>query len=412
MAQRDVIYDYGGPASTIDGILKDHHVLNKILDLINRRTVLFSRLRTNRTTHGRQFILSVQMGTSQGVGARRENQRLPNPGWGEYEQAHGNVKYLYSTLHITGPAIESTAGNKAAYASALKQALKDCRDGLMLDMQRQVWGDGTGAIGVVADDVTGSATVEVTDPYGLTYDASDPLTPDQCVRLFKRNMNLTITDGTTTVFGTVRSVNPGAGTITLDAPITIGAGARIYRGDEAGLTNQDGELLGLSGAISATGTYLGIDRDGKPEWQSNLLDLSDSISEEAIRSALDLTEINGTGEPDLIITDYVTRRRYEALLQAQKRFVNPMELEGGFKALEFDGLPIVVDKDAPPQRMWFLRTSDWSWYSMRDIGWLDRHGAVLHPVPDFDAWKAYLTTYRELVCQRPNNQTVMFNITG
>src|SRR5690606_3799223 len=135
-----------------------------------------------------------------------------------------------------------------------------------------------------------------------------------------------------------------------------------------------------------------------------------AISEEMIRATIDTIEINGTGSPDLILTDYVTRRRYEALLTSLKRFVNPMQLEGGFKAIEFDGLPIVVDTDAPPQRMWFLRTSDWAWYSMKDMGWLERHGSVLYPIEDYDAWKAYLTTYRELVCERPNNQAVLYNI--
>src|SRR5690606_21255564 len=200
--------------------------------------------------------------------------------------------------------------------------------------------------------------------------------------------------------------------ITLDQNVTVAQGVKIYRGDSGALNNKDGELLGLPAAISATGTYLGISRTGKPEWQGHLVDCDGPLSLQAMRAVVDTISIYGTTEPDLIITDHLTRSRYEALLTSLKRFVNPMQLEGGLKAIEFDGLPIVVDKDAPPQRMWFLNTRDWLWYSMKDIGWLDRHGAILHPVPDMDAWKAYLTTYRELVCRRPNNQAVLFNIVG
>src|SRR5690606_6352778 len=408
---RQVIYDRGGLASTIDGILKDDYVLQQIIDVINRSTVLFSRLRTQATTHGRKFIFAVQLGTSQGVGARPENVQLPNPGFGEYEQAHGNVKYLYSTLYITGPAIEATRGNRAAFADALKQALKDARDGLKLDMQRQVWGDGSGCLGTVAAAVSGSNTVTVTNPYGLTYHTSEPPTAEQSVRLFKRHMSLFF-DDSTPVVAKVVGVNPSADTITLDQHVTVAQGVKIYRGDSGALNNKDGELLGLPAAISATGTYLGISRTGKPEWQGHLVDCDGPLSLQAMRAVVDTISIYGTTEPDLIITDHLTRSRYEALLTSLKRFVNPMQLEGGFKAIEFDGLPIVVDKDAPPQRMWFLNTRDWLWYSMKDIGWLDRHGAILHPVPDMDAWKAYLTTYRELVCRRPNNQAVLYNIIG
>jgi len=409
---RPVIYDRGGPQSTIDGILKDDYVLDRIVDAINRSTVLYSRLRTEATTHGRKFIFAVQFGTSQGVGARAEDTDLPDPGFGEYDQAFGNVKYLYSTLYITGPAIEATRGNRAAFADALKQALKDARDGLVMDLQRQMWGDGSGAIGRVATDATNASTIEVTAPYGLTYDeTTDPLSGDQRVRLFKRNMSLFFDEGPG-VIAKVTGVNPSDGTITLDRAITVSAGTVVYRGNTTTLHNKDAEILGLSAVVSATGTYLGIPRAGIPEWQGHLVDLSGNLSLEAMRAVVDLISIYGTGEPDLIITDHLTRARYESLLTSLKRFVNPMQLQGGFKAIEFDGLPIVVDKDAPPQRMWFLRTSDWLWYSMRDIGWLDRHGAILHPVPKRDAWQAYLTTYRELVCRRPANQAVLFNITG
>lgn len=412
MAERQVVYDKGGVNSTIDGILKDDYVLNQIIDTVNKSTVFLSRLKSNAPTHGRKFIFPIQTGVSQGVGARGENKQLPDAGFGEYDQASGNVKYLYSTIYITGPAIESTKGSKAAFADALKTALKDARDGLTLDMQRQVWGDGTGLIAKVNGAVTSSTTVPVDSPYGLTYDAADALTNDEKVRLFKRNMSLFI-DSTTDVTARVTAVN-NDGSITVASAISADAAAPIYRGDatDATRTSKDSEILGITGAVKNSGTYFGVDRTGVPEWQSSVIDLSGPITEDAMRQALDKALINGTAQPDLILTDFKTRRRYEGLLQAQKRFANPMKLEGGHTALEFDGMPLVADKDAPPQNMWFLRSSDWSWYSMKDIGWIERDGAVLHRVDDYDAFKAVMCTYRELVCKRPNNQVRLHDITG
>lgn len=409
---REVIYDRGGALSTINGLLKDDTTINQIQQVVNNATFMLSQVRQQDTTHGRQFMFPVQFGTSQGVGARGENVVLPDPGFGEYEQALGTVKYLYSTLFITGQAISATSNNRGAFADALKTALRDARDGMSQDLQRQVWGDGTGVLGRVAaaSPAGGSDIVSVTDPYGLTYVASD-LDNRERVMTFRRNMNIFISGAN--VYARIIAVNQD-GTIQLNQAVTVAAGNLIYRGDGTGRTSANNEITGINGLLQATGSYLGLPRAGFPEWQSNLLQLGSGtggdLTEEAMRIAMDTAAINGTGGPDLIVTNHKTRRRYEALLQSQRRFTSPMELKGGYKAIEFDGLPMMVDRDAPPQRMYFLRMADIRWMVMEDIDWMDRDGEVLSRVEDKDAYKAVLFTYRELVTTRPANQTVLFDI--
>lgn len=408
----NVIFDRGQALSTINGLLKDDYVTQEITDAVNKSTVFLSRLGSQKTTHGRQYIFPVQLGLSQGHGARAENAQLPDAGFGEYEQASGTVVYLYSQMYITGQSIEATAGSKAAFADVLKQALRDVREGHKVDVQRQVWGDGTGIIGRVASAVADSTTVPVTDPFGLTY--AGTLDNSQKTRLFKRKMQIFI-DSSTPVATTVTGVNSD-GTITVASPITVDEGSAIYRGDATDLArvNKDKEIHGITAIVSDTGTYLNIDRTGKPEWQANLVDAAGALSEEKMRIALDEALVNGNAQPDLMITDVVTRRRYEALLQSFKRFTNPMQLEGGFTALEFDGRPLVVDKDAPPERIWFLHTPDITWYIMGAANgkFMDRDGAVLDRVPGRDAYQATYYKYADLACKRPANQTVLFGITS
>lgn len=409
---REVIYDKGGVLSTINALLKDDYITQQIQEVVNKSTFMLSRLKTEQTTHGKQFIFPVQTGVSQGTGARGENVILPDPGFGEYEQALGNVKYLYSTMYITGQSISATQNNRAAFADALKTALRDARDGLTLDLQRQVWGDGSGALGRVATSAGPTDTIAVTDPYGLTYVSAD-LDNSEKTRLFRRNMNIYI--ATDDEFAKVIAVNAN-GTITLNQNVTVTANSLIYRGDAVGRTSVNNEITGISGLVQATGSYLGLDRTGRPEWQANIIQLGsgagDFLTEESMRIAMDTADINGTAGPDIIVTNHKTRRRYEGLLQSQKRYVNPMKLEGGYTAIEFDGLPLLVDRDAPPQRMFFLRLADISWMVMEDIKWMDRDGNVLKAVEDKDAYKAVLYTYRELITKKPANQTVLFDITG
>ena len=409
---REVIYDKGGVLSTINALLKDDYITQQIQEIVNKSTFMLSQIKSDQTTHGKQFIFPVQTGVSQGVGARGENVILPDPGFGEYEQALGNVKYLYSTMYITGQSISATQNNRAAFADALKTALRDARDGLTLDLARQVWGDGSGVLGRVQGAVAGSATVAVTDPYGLTYVQSD-LDNSEKTRTFRRNMNVYF--ATSAVFAKIIAVNTN-GTITLNQAVTLADGELIYRGDGTGRTSVNNEITGITGLLRATGSYLGLDRTGRPEWQANVIQMGSgtgaALSEESMRIAMDTAEINGTAGPDLIVTNHKTRRRYEALLQSQRRFVNPMKLEGGYTAIEFDGLPLMVDKDAPPQRMFFLRVADINWMVMEDVKWMDRDGNVLKAVEDKDAYKAVLYTYRELITRKPANQTVLFDIIG
>jgi hypothetical protein len=264
----------------------------------------------------------------------------------------------------------------------------------------------------VSAAATASTTLAVTDPYGLTYVAGD-LENSERTRLFKRNMNIFISGSN--VYARITGVNAN-GTVTLNTAVTAAAGDLIYRGDAVGRTSVNNEITGITGLVKSTGNYLGLARTGFPEWQANLLQIGTgtggTLTEQAMRIAMDTAETNGTAGPDLIVTNHKTRRRYEALLQSQRRFTSPTKLEGGYSAIDFDGLPMMVDKDAPPQRMFFLRVADMRWMVMADTQWMDDDGEVLNRVTDKDAYSAVLYTYRELITTRPANQTVLFDVTA
>lgn len=412
---RQIIYDQGNALSTIDAILKEDYVMNKIVDAVNKTTYLLQAIGEEGTgTGGRKFSFPVQIGVAEGQGSRGENEDLPDEGAGEYVEASGNVRYEYGALYITGQAIEATqgAGAKASYVPALKQGLKDVRDGFKLNTHRQVWGDGSGTLGTVASAVTSSTTVPVTNPYGLTY-VTASLTNGQKTRPYRRGMMVYF--GTAALARKITSIN-GDGSVEVDTAVTLAAGETIVRGDATNKTSANKEVRGISEICKTTGTYLNIPRAGTPEWQANLIQLGSgtggSITEDVMQSALDTNDQYGTDEPDTIVCEHTIRRHYVKLLQADRRFVSPMELKGGFKAVEYNGKPLYVDKMAPPQRMYFLRLANIRWMVMKNIGWISRDGTILKWVEKKDAYRAYLAAYRDLICEAPSNQTVLFDITG
>lgn len=70
---------------------------------------------------------------------------------------------------------------------------------------------------------------------------------------------------------------------------------------------------------------------------------------------------NTLGECDVIITSRAVRRQINALLQAQQRFVDTIEVGAGFRVLSYDGVPILTDlhwEATSPKQILFARRSD------------------------------------------------------
>lgn len=74
-------------------------------------------------------------------------------------------------------------------------------------------------------------------------------------------------------------------------------------------------------------------------------------------AALTLTKIDETidqcaGSPDVMISSKQTRRKLNALLQADQRFVNTTEVAGGFRVLSYDDIPIFASTNVT-NNFWF-----------------------------------------------------------
>lgn len=88
------------------------------------------------------------------------------------------------------------------------------------------------------------------------------------------------------------------------------------------------------------------------------------------------------GEPDMIICSRRTRRQLVAALQASQRFVNTVEVKGGFKLLSYNGIPIYVSTNIP----------DTGTFDGSDITW-DGNGdcSALYVVSTDHVWVGVLT---------------------
>jgi hypothetical protein len=135
-----------------------------------------------------------------------------------------------------------------------------------------------------------------------------------------------------------------------------------------------------------------------------------------MQEAVDLTEaqladdMGGAQSPTIILTTRAIRRKYVDLLVADKRFVDWKVMDGGYKVVEFNGIPIAVDNDAIDGEMYFLYEPSLQIYQMSDLSWMERDGNVLDRLLGYDAYEATLFWYAELGCSRRNVNTIVTDL--
>jgi hypothetical protein len=375
-------------------ILKEDY-LPPVREQLNNDNFVIKKLTDKKQeATGKRFYVPLHYGRNNGVGYRAEGGTLPTAGNQKYKESTGNVRYLYGRIEITGPTMYSTRNDKGAFLRALDSEMKGLTKDLKDQRARAIFGDGTGKLG------TFSAHTSV-----------NTLTVDK-VKYFQVGMKIDIvtSGGVVSVANReVTAINKTAKTITIS-----GAAVTTAATDFAVVTGDYNiETMGIGGIMSQTLSLQGIDPATDTWWKPSRIangGTNRAVTEALMRQAMDLSELEA-GEITLITASYGVRASYESLLQSQKRFVNPMELEGGHKALEFDGKPIIVDRYHESNRMEFIDLDEIDLYQMADFDWMEKDGSILSRVSNKDAYEATMFCYETLVTYKRNAHTELSDIT-
>lgn len=125
-------------------------------------------------------------------------------------------------------------------------------------------------------------------------------------------------------------------------------------------------LTATNGGLKATGIYAGIDRSVQTLWAGNELlngGVARANSFDLMRDAKRTIYVASGEMPDLIICDPTQHENYGKLFGQFRRYVNEITLrgqkvtlDGGYQALEFDGIPVIADIHCPAGQMLFLNS--------------------------------------------------------
>jgi hypothetical protein len=399
--------------ATIESYLKEVYQ-GRIREQLNEEIVALKRITRSgagvtNEVGGKYVTFPIHTRRNSGIGSRFENQALPVPGRQGHAAARVGLKYAYGGVQLTGQAISLSDTDAKAFAKALDNEVEGLKNDLMKDMNRQIYGNGNGAIGVA----TGANTAGVV--------------PVADARLFQIGMVCdtqtgTTVDNTNLVVSSV-SLAPGANTVTFtttpgtalaSADIIVRAGSGIAAGGTK-------ELTGLAAIVSNTGTLYNIDPTVEPEWQASVSangGTPRALSEALMIQMTDSIRTKG-GSTSLILQSLGVRRAYFNLLSQLRQTVNTQEFTGGFSGLAFTTdrgeIPVVADVDAPLNTQWFLNEDAITYYRDEEWHFLDKDGSMWKQVRDsngdYDAYYARMVEYHELGTDRRNSHGVIRDIT-
>jgi hypothetical protein len=403
----------GATLATIESYLKEVYQ-GRIREQLNDEIVALKRITRSgagvtNEVGGKYVTFPIHTRRNSGIGSRFEAEALPTPGKQGHAAARVGLKYAYGGVQLTGQAISLSDTDAKAFAKALDNEVEGLKNDLMKDMNRQIYGNGNGAIGVATGANTG-ATVPVAD-----------------ARLFQIGMVVdtqtgTTVDNTNLVVSSV-SLAAGANTVTFTTtPSTALAAADIIVRAGSGIaTGGNRELTGLAAIISDTGTLYNIDPTTEPEWRATV-DANGgtprSLSEALMIKMTDSIRTKG-GSTSLILQSLGVRRAYFNLLSQLRQTVNTQEFTGGFSGLAFTTdrgeIPVVADVDAPLSTQWFINEDALTYYRDEDWHFLDKDGSMWKQVRDsngdYDAYYARMVEYHELGTDRRNTHGVIRDIT-
>ena len=173
------------------------------------------------------------------------------------------------------------------------------------------------------------------------------------------------------------------------------------------------ELTGLGAIFGTSSTLYGVNRSQNKWLKPYTKTAVGNISESAMQTAIDEIADTAGSDVDFIACSSKVRRYYQDCIKSYKRNIDVMDLQGGFRALTYNGIPVVNDRFVADGDMYLLSTKDFELCQLGDWEWIEGNdGRIIKQKEGYPTYTATLVKYAELICNRPNSQAKLTGITG
>lgn len=360
---------------------------------------LLARIKqTTQDVWGKEIRRLAQYGINGGIGAGTEDGTLPAAAGNNYDQFVLTLKNLYGTIEISDKAVRASENNVGAFVNLLNAEMEGLLKASSFNFGRMLFGDGNGTLGKVSSiDDNGVVTLDSVKNVveGMVVDFLSSAGAAISGAAARRITGVDRANKTITVSGDKLTSTA----VPANSIITV--------------QNSYGkEITGLKAIFSSTGTLYGLDRATHKWLIPHMKSDVGTISETVIQEAIDTLEENAGSRVNFIVCSSGVKRAYQKALAAYKRNVDVMDLKGGYKALSYNGIPVVSDRFCPEGTMYLLNTDDFALHQLCDWKWLEgEDGRVIKQVANKPVYSATLVKYADLICTRPCGQAMLTGIT-
>ena len=346
---------------------------------------------------GKEIRRLAQYGINGGIGAGDEDGTLPSASGNNYEQFVLTLKNLYGTIEISDKAIRASENSSGAFVNLLNAEMEGLLKASSYNFGRMLFGDGSGVISKVINAAMNMINVTNVKNFveGMIVD-------------FRTDDGELISNAVgrkVVCVDRVNSIITVSGTNIDDIMVPAGSMVTVQ-----GSYNQ--EITGLGAIFKTTGDLYGLSRETHKWLIPYIKQNVGEISETVIQTAIDYLEENSGSKVNFIVCSSGVKRAFQKHLSTYKRNLDVMDLNGGYKALSYNGIPIVSDRFCPEGTMYLLNTDDFALHQLCDWKWLEgEDGRVIKQVADKPVYKATLVKYADLICSRPCGQAMLKGIT-
>ncbi|CCY04027.1 MAG: phage major capsid protein [Eubacteriales bacterium] len=388
---------------TAEKALKSFY-LSVIAEQLNTKiNPLLSKIeQTSSDVAGKEIVKLCTYGVNGGVGAGSETGTLPTSGENSYEQFRLTLKNFFGKLEISDKALRASQTDGGAFVNLLNAEMDGLLKASKMNFGRMLYGDGSGKLATVVAKETSDTS---TNDYIKVDDVS------------KFVLGMTIDIATTS--GVIAAAGKNKRIIGIDrankvirisvCPTTaFAANSTVYVQN-----SKDAELTGLEAIFGNSETLYGLTRANFDFLKPYVKSSCGKLTVDAMQSAIDQAEIASGGEINFITASYDVRRNYVATVTAKATNVDVMNVDGGYKAISYSGIPMVADRYVPAGTMYMLNTDDFKLHQLCDWRWIEGEGgSVLHQLAGTPNYYATLVKYADLLCERPSGQVKISGITA
>lgn len=332
-------------------------------------------------------------GVNGGIGAGTEDGALPSATGNKYSNFVSTLKNIYGVIEISDKAVRASENNVGAFVSLLNAEMEGLIKSGTFNFGRMLFGDGTGKLGIAT--TSSGRTLDMTSVKNIEEGMLVDLREDVTGTLLHSGVGIVAVDREKL-------------TVTIDRDISVEPGTFLtIQG------SYQNEITGLEAIFNLNSESLyGLNREENKWLNPYTKAISGNISEIEIQKAIDIIEEKSGNSVNLIVCSWGVRRALQQLFAENKRNIDTVELAGGYKAMSYNGIPIVADRFCPSGTMYLLNTEDFTLHQLCDWQWLEgEEGKVLKQIPGKPVYTATLVKYAELICAKPYGQGKIYSIT-